>query len=87
MRVVGQWPGGWRKPLESVELYDDRHQLLGIFPAALLVDLLSHHLRGALLAGVVRETLAALEPDAPLAPVTPPKPLRGANGRKLRGRL
>jgi hypothetical protein len=72
--------------LDAVEVWDDQHRLLGTFPSAIVMDVLLHHLRGALLAGAVREALAALPVPEPIL-ADPPlrKPLRAVNGRRLRG--
>jgi hypothetical protein len=72
--------------LEAVEVWDDQHRLLGTFPSAIVMDVLLHHLRGALLAGAVRDALAALPAPEPLLADPPTrKPLLGMNGRRLRG--
>ena len=85
-RLIGRWAGDWRKPLDAVELWDDQHRLLGTFPAVLVTELLCYHLRGAHLTGAVREALLAPAEES-LPPMTPTrKPLKGANGRRLRGR-
>lgn len=99
--VVRSRGDGWRhalRPGDDLEVWRGAQQV-GTLPAILVIDLIRHYvldqrLHARVEAALLSETVEVIEASAPPAALTPPrKPLmpagprlRGATGRRLRGR-
>lgn len=82
--LVAAWGDAWRRPLRALEVWSGAHELVATLPAELVLQLVLHHLQGAVLQERVRQEIAAVPLPLPAPAIR--KPLRAVNGRRLRGR-